>query len=120
MVDETMCSQPADASSEGPHGTASDLTAATTLPSIWRRDARSILLALAGGVAIGPPFLVFAYTLLGKDNVAPLYPWLFFLGGSAILVGPLALAVFDTWQTSRRIRHEKKKVEVQYDRAPTQ
>ena len=77
MVDETTYSQPADASGASQHGGVSDLTADMILPSIWKRDSRWILLALAGGIAVGTPFLAFAYTLLGRDDVATLYPWLF-------------------------------------------
>ena len=107
IVDETAYPQPADASGTSQHGAVSDLTADMILPPIWKRDLRWILLALAGGIAVGTPFLVFAYTLLGRDNVALLYPWLFFLGGLAIIIGPATLTMFDTWQSSRRIKQRE-------------
>ena len=109
MVDETTHTQAVDASGASQHGAASNLTTGVISPSIWKRDLRWILLALAGGIAVGTPFLAFAYTLLNKDNVAPLYPWLFLFGGLAIIVGPAALTVFDTWQSSRRIKHREQR-----------
>ena len=109
MVDETTYSQPADASGASQHGAVSDLTADMILPSIWKRDLRWILLALAGGIAVGTPLLAFAYILLGRENVAALYPWLFFFGGLSIVLGPAALTVFDTWQSSRRIKQREQR-----------
>ena len=109
MVDEATYSQPADASGANQRGAVSELGADMILPSIWKRDLRWILLALAGGIAVGTPLLAFSYILLGKDNVAPLYPWLFLFGGLTIIVGPATLTAFDTWQSSRRVKQREQR-----------
>ena len=90
-------------SSAGACNKAEDVDVASELDAraIWRRNLRYILLALGAGIIVGTPFIVFALAIMGM--AAPLYPWLFSLGGVSIIFGPAAVTVYETWHSCRRI-----------------
>ena len=68
---------------------------------IWRRNLRYILWALGGGIIVGTPFLIFAFAI--RAMAAPLYPWLFFMGGVSIIVCPAAVTAYETWRACTKI-----------------
>ena len=85
------------------YNNAEDVDVASKLDAaaIWRRNLRYILLALGAGIIVGTPFLIFAFQIRGMS--APLYPWLFFLGGVSVIFGPAALTAYETRRTCRKV-----------------